>query len=90
MRWGMAAGLAPVRSIWAIAAGAWLIQMASRLSLTSSLVRPVLTLCGWSSASQPVDAGVVALVDEQPLLARRRPRTRAAGCCPADGWSGRS
>ena len=27
--------------------------MASRLALTSSLVRPVLTLCGWSSASQP-------------------------------------
>ena len=43
--------------------------MASRSALTSSFVRPVLTLCGWSSASQPGDGGLVALVDEQPLVA---------------------
>ncbi len=47
------AGVAPARSISAVAAGAWLIQIASRFSLTSSLVRPVLTLFGKSSASQP-------------------------------------
>ncbi len=37
---------APVRSISAAAAGAWPIHRASRSALTSSLVRPVLTLCG--------------------------------------------
>jgi hypothetical protein len=50
---GSGAGFAPARSISAVAAGAWLIQIASRLALTSSFVRPVLTLWGNSSASQP-------------------------------------
>ena len=50
---GIGATMAPVRSISAAAAGAWPIHSASRSALTSSLVRPVLTLCGWSSASQP-------------------------------------
>ncbi len=69
MHWGSGASTAPVRSISAAAAGAWPIQIASRSALTSSLVRPVLTLCGWSSASQPSTARRVALVDEQPLVA---------------------
>ena len=47
---------APARSISAAAAGASPFQSASRSALTSSLVRPVLTLCGWSSASQPATA----------------------------------
>ena len=37
----------------AAAAGACPIQSASRSAFTSSLVRPVLTLAGWFSASQP-------------------------------------
>ncbi len=53
MCWGMGAATAPARSISASAAGAWPFQSASRSALTSSFVRPVLTLCGWSSASQP-------------------------------------
>jgi len=46
IRSGKGASTAPVRSISAAAAGAWLIQTASRSALTSSFVRPVLTLCG--------------------------------------------
>ncbi len=53
---GIAAAAAPVRSIWAVAAGASLTHRASRSTLTSSFVRPVFTLCGWSSASQPSTA----------------------------------
>ena len=43
---GIEAFFAPARSISAVAAGDSLIQIASRLALTSSLVRPVLTLFG--------------------------------------------
>ena len=50
---GIGASTAPVRSISAWAAGASPFHRTSRSALTSSLVRPVLTLCGWSSASQP-------------------------------------
>ena len=50
---GIGASTAPSRSISASAAGASLVQSASRFALTSSLVRPVLTDCGWSSGSQP-------------------------------------
>ena len=69
VRSASAPSTAPVRSISAAAAGASPIQRASRSALTSSFVRPVLTLCGWSSASQPATASSSALVDEQPLLA---------------------
>jgi hypothetical protein len=50
------ASTAPSRSISAAAAGMSLTQIASRFSLTSSLVRPVLTDWGRSSASQPATA----------------------------------
>ena len=43
---------------------------------TSSLVRPDFTDRGWSSGCQPATACVVALVEQQPLLALRRPRPR--------------
>ena len=55
---GIRASRARDRSISASPAGASLIQIASLLALTSSFVRPVLTLAGNSSASQPsVDSG---------------------------------
>jgi hypothetical protein len=60
--------------------GAWLIQIASRSALTSSFVRPVLTLCGCSSASQPsTDASSRLWMSSHcsppsSLFARSRPR----------------
>ena len=50
---GIGASTAPARSISAVAAGDFEIHTASRFSLTSSFVRPVLTERGWSSGSQP-------------------------------------
>jgi len=44
--WLLPLNLIQVQRYSATAAGAWLIQIASRFALTSSLVRPVLTLCG--------------------------------------------
>ena len=44
-----------------MAAGAWLIQIASFAALTSSFVRPVLTLSGKASASQPASASASRL-----------------------------
>ena len=45
------------------------IHSASRSALTSSLVRPVLTLCGMVLGVPAGHRGLVALVDEQPLIA---------------------
>ena len=69
MNAGSFASFAARRSISATAAGALPIQIASRSALTSSFVRPVFTLCGMVLGVPAVDRCVVALVDEQPLLA---------------------
>ena len=83
---GIRASRARDRSISASPAGAWLIQIASLLALTSSFVRPVLTLAGKSSASQPsVDSGPRLWMSShcsesssngRPVSAPRRPPVR--------------
>ena len=47
-------------------------HVAAGEALTSSLVLPVLTDLGWSSASHPVHGVLVALVEQHPLLALAR------------------
>ncbi|MFN8630011.1 MAG: hypothetical protein U0838_06705 [Chloroflexota bacterium] len=58
---GMGAGTASARSGSTPWAGGVAARLGAAPALTSSLVRPVLTLTGWSSASQPSTASGPAL-----------------------------